>query len=209
MKTKKIISISAIITFLVIIGFVIAQETTNSLNGNIDFNSNQCTKEQVIWFRENYGNINPKVYWDREINMWEMAFYKDNGEIFEIRGFKNDYGFPRQATREEKTNKLLSDEKKQEYAEYYACVWMRRVYEKYAHVQVSRPETLEINIDLSKIELEGVEDMGGSSSIPEYRCSTNPTRIENCICLSGTRCYYETCGDSPWGVCMFGEWVLI
>ncbi len=45
----------------------------------------------------------------------------------------------------------------------------------------------------------------------QYYCSTNPTRNETCVCLSGTErtCYYETCGSSPYGVCTSGEWVKI
>ena len=131
---------------------VIAEEVTNSLEGSVNVNSGHCSKDQVIWFRENYGNINPKVYWDRIAKKWEMAFYKDDGELFDIPSFKNDYGFPSYAPNEDSVNKLLSDEKKQEYAEYYACVWMRRVYEKYEGVEMTRPPILEINIDLSNVK---------------------------------------------------------
>ena len=44
-----------------------------------------------------------------------------------------------------------------------------------------------------------------------YKCSTNPTRNETCVCLSPSErtCYYETCGKSPYGRCTFGEWVKI
>ncbi|KKM16167.1 hypothetical protein LCGC14_1688620, partial [marine sediment metagenome] len=41
----------------------------------------------------------------------------------------------------------------------------------------------------------------------EYYCSTKTERTETCVCISGTRCYYETCGSSPWGVCQLGVWV--
>jgi hypothetical protein len=46
------------------------------------------------------------------------------------------------------------------------------------------------------------------SASNQYYCSTKPSRIETCVCLSSSKitCYYETCGSSPYGRCILGEW---
>ena len=55
----------------------------------------------------------------------------------------------------------------------------------------------------------GNKAVGEQANSIEYKCSTNPIRTETCVCISGTRCYYETCGESPYGVCTSGEWELV
>ncbi len=61
----------------------------------------------------------------------------------------------------------------------------------------------------TKLILTEQEDIEQPTTI--YYCSTNPTRNETCVCLSESKitCYYEVCGESPYGRCTNGEWIEV
>ena len=78
---------------------------------------------------------------------------------------------------------------------------------------IKEVQTLKQENQMLKDRLTVIENMLNISVQEQqsnlYRCSTNPTREETCVSISGTRCYYEEAGKSPWGVCTLGEWIKI
>jgi len=148
MKTKHLL---LLIGLTLIVGIAVAQDTEISKAGNVKISSGQCTKEQIIWFKENYGGIHAKVYWDRYTELWMVGFYDDEGKLFEIPDFKGYYTLhvPRE---EDLKDKELSEAIRQDGAEYYTCVWIRRVYEKYANIELERPPILNIDMQLGNVK---------------------------------------------------------
>lgn len=114
--------------------------------GKLNF-TGKCTKEIASWFHNNFGNIEAKVYFDIDLQRWRVAYYDDNGDLFKIPKLRGYYDLKTKEVNE-KSDRLLSNDKKKEYAEYYACVFMRHAYEYHADKNLNRPDGLVINIDI-------------------------------------------------------------